>query len=780
MEKKQYDIFISYSSKDSDIAFMLCEALENEGISCWIAPRDVEAGHYAASIVEGIESSKLFVLLFSQNSNDSTPVLNELDMAMGNKLLIIPARIEEVLPSKAMKFYLMATHWFDVLEPKTVKDFDKFIETIKKNLGVNENVFIKNTKPLKIKKKGNLLSLKNILTFISFLIITVPLLYLFLSDETQKTTKILVSEKNITTKVLSQKLLKEIEEKEHWKEEYFKLKEKYRDNVELTVQAEKIQDTQGYKKAVSFYMSIKEDAFEKEKIEVETKEVNRPIDNAMILDKDMEEDVSTDIMEDVDNSQEIEEFINAKKYALVIGFDKYEDSKIPLLKGSVNDARFFAENLINNNFDVQTLHNSYKNEIINSLKNLNKKARNGDNVYIFFSGYGSSINLTNQNIFANNNLMKYLENGLIIPSNFDYSKPSETVISMKRDIFPIIHQLDKKNVKVVIFSDVSFNRKNKYRSTDDVHSKFLQLHSNLKVEKYSSKSYKNLMFFGTKHSNWNQKTNRGVFSTSIIYCLNNADTNNDLLINHREFKECLATEHSFFNYSIQNDNFILAQIKNRNKDTINIKSNTQFNNKIESFITHTRDNYDIEIVDNGDVYELFKYTGLHYATVEKKDLEKYLLGYRIFTLSNKNKLLIKIISEVTKEEERVFCNNERLSINIENNKRIPYLVVLSLDHKGKLIVITPDPKRLNKIFPMEIMVTPPFGIDKLKVFQLKSKSQFDKILTLARKFPKDGILSTGAIEELYDILILDRSFREQEADIFTIARDIDICRKEEF
>ncbi|HIP44127.1 MAG TPA: toll/interleukin-1 receptor domain-containing protein, partial [Sulfurospirillum arcachonense] len=274
MRQKQYDIFISYSSKDSHIAFMLCEALENKGLICWIAPRDVEAGHYADSIVEGVESSKLFVLLFSQNSNDSRPVLNELEMAMASKLLIIPARIEEVLPSKAMKFYLMATHWFDIFEPKSVKDFHKFVSMVKGNLGESKKVSIENVEPQKMEiiwleaeaeKKKNILSFKNILISISVLIVILALSYILIEEKTQnavispvKLKALIDFNKSIKNKDLTKKLIKETKEKEHWKEEYFKLREKYKKYSTLIVQAEEIKKTKGYEEAVNFYMNIKE------------------------------------------------------------------------------------------------------------------------------------------------------------------------------------------------------------------------------------------------------------------------------------------------------------------------------------------------------------------------------------------------------------------------------------------------------------------------------------------------------------------------------------------
>jgi hypothetical protein len=39
-----HDVFISHSSKDKLTADAICHSLEQNGIRCWIAPRDVRAG----------------------------------------------------------------------------------------------------------------------------------------------------------------------------------------------------------------------------------------------------------------------------------------------------------------------------------------------------------------------------------------------------------------------------------------------------------------------------------------------------------------------------------------------------------------------------------------------------------------------------------------------------------------------------------------------------------------------------------------------------------------
>ena len=47
-----HDVFISYSSRDKVIADAVCHFLEQGGIKCWIAPRDIAPGFDYADMIE--------------------------------------------------------------------------------------------------------------------------------------------------------------------------------------------------------------------------------------------------------------------------------------------------------------------------------------------------------------------------------------------------------------------------------------------------------------------------------------------------------------------------------------------------------------------------------------------------------------------------------------------------------------------------------------------------------------------------------------------------------
>jgi TIR domain len=107
-----FDAFISHSSRDKIAADTCCAMLEKAGVRCWIAPRDVKPGsEYGSSIVDGIDQSRLMVLIFSSSANDSHQIRREIERAVSKSKPIIPVRIEEVTPTKSMEYFLLQQRW---------------------------------------------------------------------------------------------------------------------------------------------------------------------------------------------------------------------------------------------------------------------------------------------------------------------------------------------------------------------------------------------------------------------------------------------------------------------------------------------------------------------------------------------------------------------------------------------------------------------------------------------------------------------------------------------
>ncbi|MBN1926720.1 MAG: TIR domain-containing protein [Prolixibacteraceae bacterium] len=126
------DVFISYSSVDKIAADTVCSILEQNGLGCWIAPRDITPGlDFAEAIIDGIKSSKLFILVYSSNSNNSKQVIREVDRAVHFGLQVINLRLEDVPMSKQLDYYLSSVHWLDAKSPSLEEHINKLSGVVK-------------------------------------------------------------------------------------------------------------------------------------------------------------------------------------------------------------------------------------------------------------------------------------------------------------------------------------------------------------------------------------------------------------------------------------------------------------------------------------------------------------------------------------------------------------------------------------------------------------------------------------------------------------------------
>jgi len=113
----QSPIFISHSSKDKKVAQTICTALENRGLSCWIYSRDISPGqNFQEQIVKAIRAARIMVLVFTANANASDEIKKELALASQNRVLVIPVRVEDVIPKEALAYEFATRQWIDLFE----------------------------------------------------------------------------------------------------------------------------------------------------------------------------------------------------------------------------------------------------------------------------------------------------------------------------------------------------------------------------------------------------------------------------------------------------------------------------------------------------------------------------------------------------------------------------------------------------------------------------------------------------------------------------------------
>lgn len=113
------EVFISYSTVDLTQAETVRNVLEKNGLSCWMAPRDIPGGsNYTKEIPIAIRNCKVFVLILSKNAQGSPWVLKELDAAVNNGKVILPFMLEDCTLNDEFNFLLTGAQRYSAYQKK--------------------------------------------------------------------------------------------------------------------------------------------------------------------------------------------------------------------------------------------------------------------------------------------------------------------------------------------------------------------------------------------------------------------------------------------------------------------------------------------------------------------------------------------------------------------------------------------------------------------------------------------------------------------------------------
>ena len=100
-------VFISYAHEDRSVIDPIQSRLDAAGYAVWIDRESITGGElWRTRIVEAIENSNVFLLMLSPNSVKSKYVLQELNIADGERKPILPVVIAKVEIPKTMKLQL--------------------------------------------------------------------------------------------------------------------------------------------------------------------------------------------------------------------------------------------------------------------------------------------------------------------------------------------------------------------------------------------------------------------------------------------------------------------------------------------------------------------------------------------------------------------------------------------------------------------------------------------------------------------------------------------------
>lgn len=126
----EHDVFVSYSSKNFEIAQLIFDKLVAESVKCWMAPQSLSGGdEYDDIIDEAIRDCRIFVLVYSEQAVNSRWVNSELTLAFDYYKHIIPFKIDQTILEGRMKVKLCRSHLIDAF-PEAASKISELVKSV--------------------------------------------------------------------------------------------------------------------------------------------------------------------------------------------------------------------------------------------------------------------------------------------------------------------------------------------------------------------------------------------------------------------------------------------------------------------------------------------------------------------------------------------------------------------------------------------------------------------------------------------------------------------------
>lgn len=141
-------LFISYSSKDREMALKIADDLVSIGHEVWIDRRGLDGGSkWASEIVAAIKRCELFLILVSYNSLSSDNVRKEVDLASEEKKPLVPVRLVNVssIPDD-FRYHLAGLQYIELFSDYG-SGFKDLIKVINRTIDVKEKSLTIDTRP---------------------------------------------------------------------------------------------------------------------------------------------------------------------------------------------------------------------------------------------------------------------------------------------------------------------------------------------------------------------------------------------------------------------------------------------------------------------------------------------------------------------------------------------------------------------------------------------------------------------------------------------------------
>jgi hypothetical protein len=130
MTSPGFDVFLSHSSRNAELASAMKQYLSEQGIRCWKAPDDISpAEDWPSAIMHALGECPIVVLVWTKDAMESRQVCREVTIADNRTKAIIPFRAEEILPVGPLEFFLVNKQWLDAFH-----DYQPAFESLSKTI----------------------------------------------------------------------------------------------------------------------------------------------------------------------------------------------------------------------------------------------------------------------------------------------------------------------------------------------------------------------------------------------------------------------------------------------------------------------------------------------------------------------------------------------------------------------------------------------------------------------------------------------------------------------
>lgn len=116
-DMKDFDVFISYTRRDTAVVAQLTAVLQQAGLRVWMDAAIRVGDEWRHAIIQALDRSRLVLLVHSPRAEQSAEVAKEVAVAASLKLPIVPLRTEDVVPRGALLYEMARLSWVDCFPP---------------------------------------------------------------------------------------------------------------------------------------------------------------------------------------------------------------------------------------------------------------------------------------------------------------------------------------------------------------------------------------------------------------------------------------------------------------------------------------------------------------------------------------------------------------------------------------------------------------------------------------------------------------------------------------